>query len=188
MNKKLLNVTIICCIFLISIIIGKLNYDKLIDNQIMKETNEFVETDFYEKTNILKREEFASMELFEKNGVENYENNLVANDMIWDSNTSLYYKIISNKEDYHKYFERIYLFGEDGVDFEKNNIIIVVNENERLNLENDLIIYDIISDEITTNIILKQRENPRAYCDNNIFCAIVSKSLIKDVVNVKIQH
>ena len=52
----------------------------------------------------------------------------------------------------------------------------------------DLIIYDVNTEETTTNIVLKQRENPRAYCDNNIFCAVVSKSLIKDVVDVKIQH
>ncbi len=185
--KKLTVLLILLIIFLVSIFIGRLGYNKLINKlEVIEKQN--AEKIVEEKTNIIQREEISSMGLFEKNGVENYENNLVANDMIWDSDTSLYYKIISNKEDYNKYYERIYLFNNNDIDFEKNSIIIVVNENERESFETDLIIYDVNTEEITTNIILKQRENPRAYCNNNIFCAIVSKSLIKDAIDVKIQH
>lgn len=185
--KKLTVLLILLIIFIVSIFIGRLGYNKLINKpEVIEKQN--VEKNIEEKTNIIQREEISSMGLFEKNGVENYENNLVANDMIWDSDTRLYYKIISNKEDYNKYYERIYLFNNNDIDFEKNNIIIVVNENERESFETDLIIYDVNTEETTTNIVLKQRENPRAYCDNNIFCAIVSKSLIKDAIDVKIQH
>lgn len=187
MNKKLLNVLLICCVFFVSVIIGKLGYQKIMNSELIKEANVITQNDFNKETNIIQNKEIASMGLFEKDGVENYENNLVANDMIWDSDTKLYYKIITNNEDYNKYYERIYLFGENSIDFEKNNVIIVVNENKREFFETDLIIYDVNIEESTTNIILKQRENPRAYCDNNIFCAIVNKMLVKENIKLNIK-
>ena len=95
--KKLTVLLILLIIFIVSIFIGRLGYNKLINKpEVIEKQN--VEKNIEEKTNIIQREEISSMGLFEKNGVENYENNLVANDMIWDSDTSLYYKIISNKE------------------------------------------------------------------------------------------
>ena len=87
--KKLTVLLILLIIFIVSIFIGRLGYNKLINKpEVIEKQN--VEKNIEEKTNIIQREEISSMGLFEKNGVENYENNLVANDMIWDSDTSLY--------------------------------------------------------------------------------------------------
>lgn len=128
------------------------------------------------------------MALFElEPGLSYYEVDLVANDMTWNHNTRLYYKIITNTEDYNKYKERINLPERTDTDFKDSFVVILVNENIRSQDEIDLMVYDVIADETTTHIIMKQKENPSYYSENNVFYAIVDISELRENVTVVIE-
>ena len=156
-------------------------------NQDIKEEN--TENSETESIYIKERGEMTTRGLFEVGNVSSYETDLMANDMIFDSDTRLYYRIITNIEDYNVYKERLYSIpAMTTTDFENNFVIILANENEINSNEVDLIIYDIVDDENTSRIIVKQRENPRKYCENNVFWAIVDNSVLNEQIDVEIQQ
>lgn len=193
--KKVLIFILFLFIFIISIFLGKNLYTHLNTTKISSST--LVETQKNENTNniientpnIIKRMEFTSSSIFEVTNVSNYETDLMANNMTFDTDSRLYYKIITNIEDYAIYKERLYYIPEmTAEDFEKNFVVILANENERSFSETDLIIYDVIDEGNISHIIVKQRENPVEHCKNNVFFAIVNNSALKEHIDVEIQY
>ena len=161
----------------------RFNEDEI--ENVLNQDEEIVE----EKTNIIEHGEISTRGLFElPNGVVSYENNLMGNDMTWDQDTRLYYKVIETEEVYNKYKDRIEVPELNADDLKNNYLIIVANENIRESDEIDLLIYDVVVNENTTEIIVKQKENPSPYSDKNVFWAVVNKDLIKDSIDVKIVH
>ena len=141
---------------------------------------------------IKERGEIKTSGLYNYNGDMSYENDLMQNDMIYHTECSLYHKIITNMSDYNKYKERITI--PDMVESDFNNTFLVIIEDETLRKdlkETNLMIYDIYSDETTTYIIMKQKDETKLNVDqellNNVFYAIVDKSLLKDNVKVEIE-
>ena len=183
MKKKIIIIFFILFIFLCSIQVGKMLYSNFEKNQDIKEENSETESSY-----IKERGEMTTRGLFEVGNVSSYETDLMANDMTFDNDTRLYYRVITNVEDYNVYKERLYSIpAMTTTDFENNFAIILANENERNSNEVDLIIYDIVDEETTSRIIVKQRENPREYCENNVFWAIVDKSVLNEQIDVEIQ-
>ena len=69
--------------------------------------------------------------------------------------------------------------------------------------ETDLLIYEVVADDTTTHIKMRQRENPVVYTDegslrsssdriyysdNNVFWAVVDNSQLRDKADVTIEH
>ena len=139
---------------------------------------------------IKKQDEVKSRGLFDLgDGRTYYEIDLMANDMTWNEKTSLYHRIIDNITDYEKYKSRINEFpNADEIDFNENFVVVIANENIRQPHEKDLTIYNITADENTTHIIMKQKENPYYNAENNIWYAIVDKSLLRESADVIIEQ
>lgn len=141
---------------------------------------------------IKERGEIKTSGLYNYNGDMSYENDLMQNDMIYHTECSLYHKIITNMSDYNKYKERITIPDMVESDFNNTFLVIIADETLRKDLkETNLMIYDIYSDETTTYIIMKQKDETKLNVDqellNNVFYAIVDKSLLKDNVKVEIE-
>lgn len=139
---------------------------------------------------IKKQEQIQSRGLFDLgDGITTYEIDLMANDMIWNEESRLYYKLISNKENYEKYKSRVSELPEvSEINFDENFIVIIANENVRQMHEKDLTIYNVIADDNTTHIIMKQKENPNYNNENNIWYAIIDKSLLRENADVTIEN
>lgn len=185
--KKVFILIIFLLIFMVSVFIGKKVYENLNTVEIQGDVDKKAEK-IEDETNIIQRGEMNTRALFElENGDASYEINLMENDMIWDDDTRLYYKIITSMEDYNVYKERLYLPEINNTDFENKFVIILANENQRDIDEKDLIIYDVVDDGVTSHIIVKQRENPSEYRDNNVLYAFVNKSVLREQIDVEIQ-
>lgn len=192
--KKIICVIICIVIILLIIIIGK-NYFKNIISIDSKEsfvnnTND-VNTEVEKNTELLNIRESGEMNtrgLFDLGNGTDYSIDLMANDMTWNSENSLYHKVITNIEEYSKYKTRISLPELTNIDFETYFVVIVSNENVREDDEKDLFIYNVYADENTTNIIMKQKENPNLILgdeeQNNVFYAIVDKTQLRDTAKV----
>lgn len=139
---------------------------------------------------IKKQDEVQSRGLFDLgDGQTYYEIDLMANDMTWNEKTSLYHRIIDNITDYEKYKSRINEFpNADEIDFNENFVIVIANENIRQPHEKDLTIYNVYADATTTHIVMKQKEVPNYDADNNIWYAIVDKSLLRNLADVTIEQ
>ena len=138
---------------------------------------------------IKKQEEINSRGLFDiGDGITTYETSLMENNMIYNEKTRLYYKIIENNKEYQTYKTRITeLPSIEEVDFDNNFFIIIANENMRPIDEKDLTISDIVADENTTYIKMQQKENPNYEKENNIWYAIVDKSLLRGNIDIFIK-
>lgn len=139
---------------------------------------------------IKKQEQIQSRGLFDLgDGITTYEIDLMANDMIWNEESRLYHKLISNEEGYEKYKSRVSELPEvSEINFDENFIVIIANENVRQMHEKDLTIYNVIADENTTHIVMKQKENPNYNNENNIWYAIIDKSLLRENADVTIEN
>lgn len=136
--------------------------------------------------NVLKTDKFETSGLFElADGTSRYEADLVANDMFWNSKVRLYHKIITNKEDYNKYKERVPQLPEiANINFEKEFVIILVNENVRDKNEDNLYISDVNLSNDVTNIYLKQKEEVNQSNRYNGWYAIVDKTQLSENINI----
>lgn len=191
--KKIICI-IICIVILVLIIaIGK-NYLKNKNNSNnLEETNSNsiinIETEKISKlSNILEKGEMNTRGLFDLGNGTNYSIDLMANDMTWNPENSLYHKVITNMEDYNKYKDRINIPTLTEKDFETKFLVVVSNENIRDDDEKDLFIYDVYSDNNITNIVMKQKENPNLSLgneeQNNVFYAVVDKKQLKEMAKV----
>lgn len=136
---------------------------------------------------IKKQEEIASRGLFDDgSGITTYETDLIQNDMIWDDDTGFSYKIISDFEDYKKYKKRIAILPDMTEDDIDNYFLVIITwQYKRMHHLRDLEVYDVTSDETTTYITYKQKENPNYDTENNIMYAVISKEKLRD--NIKLQ-
>ena len=141
-------------------------------------------------TFIKKQDKIETRGLFEDGrGYSDYETDLMANDMTWQEDVSLYYRAISNETDYEKYKSRVSAFPEiSEINFNENFIVIIANENFRDFDEIDMEVSDVYADKSTTNIIMKQRENPNMDDTTNVWYAIVDKSQFRDNVKIIIEY
>lgn len=141
-------------------------------------------------TFIKKQDKMETRGLFDDGrGYTDYETDLMANDMTWQDDVRLYYRTITNSKDYEKYKSRISTFPEiSEINFEENFIVIIANENYRDFDEIDMEITNVYANDSTTNIIMKQKENPNMNDTTNVWYAIVDKSQLKDNVKIRIEH
>ncbi len=141
-----------------------------------------------ETSSIKEKGEIYTRGLFSYNGSASYENSLLDNDMTWVNESRLYYKFIVDMDNYNKYKERIDIPDLTEDDFNDKALLIVSNENIRDRNEIDLEISDVIVVEDTTIVKIKQKENPNYNSETNVFYAVVNNSLLRDDVNVVIEH
>lgn len=141
-------------------------------------------------TFIKKQDKVETRRLFDDGrGYSNYATDLMANDMTWQDDVGLYCRTITNEKDYKKYKSRISTFPEvSEINFDKNFIVIIPNENLRNFDEIDMEISNVYADESTTNIIMKQKENPNMNDTTNVWYAIIDKSQLKNNVKIIIEH
>lgn len=139
---------------------------------------------------IKKQDKVETRGLFDTgNGITTYETDLMANDMTWQDDVRLYYRIITNIEDYEKYKSRISEFPEiSEINFNENFVVVIANENFRTFDEIDMEISNVYADENTTNVIMKQKENPNMNDTTNVWYAIVDNTQLKDNVKIIIEH
>lgn len=193
MKKILICIVVIILVFVAAFIVGnKLYYNMVkvdkdrenIEIPEQKENENVVDTSYIKES-----KEMNTRGLFDLgDGVTTYEIDLMANDMTWNAEPRLYHKIITTMEDYNIYNERIGLPKMTETDFEENFIVVVANENVRESYETDLYIAEVVVEDNTSHIILKQRENPREYCDNNVFYAVIDNDMLKENIVVEIQN
>lgn len=187
MKKVIIIISIFILVFIISIFIGNSLYDnhEIIGNKYEELKNDNNAEIAKRETHIKQKDELATSVLYDyKNEDGTSTDDLMLTDMKWNNDSSLYHKIISNEEDYNKYNSRFIL---PEIDFEESFIVIVANENFRSQDETDLTIYEVVADETTTHIIMKQKENPHNYSDNNVFYAVVDKSELRENADVTIE-
>ena len=139
---------------------------------------------------IKKQDEVKSRGLFDLgDGHTEYKINLMANDMTWNSDNSLYHRIIDNRADYEVYKSRINEFPEaEEINFEENFVVIIANENIRQPHEKDLTIHNVYADDNTIHNVMKQKETPNYDVESNIWYAIVDKSLLRNSADVTIEQ
>ena len=141
-------------------------------------------------TFIKKQDKIETRGLFDDGrGYTDYETDLMANDMTWQDDVRLYYRIITNSNDYEKYKSRITTFPEvSEINFGENFIVIIANENTRDFDEIDMEVSNIYAEDETTNIVMKQKDNPDIKDKTNVWYAIVDNSQLKDNIKIKIEH
>lgn len=187
MKKCIIIVIIFILIFCVSIFAGKYLYKNIENSTQSSEDNSSSKEEIIEKdSHIKQRDELATSVLYDyKNEDGTSADDLIFTDMTMNASCELYHKIITNEEDYNKYNSRFKL---PEIDFEKYFIVIVANEKIRDQDEVDMTIYKVISDETTTHIIMKQKQNPHNYSDNNVFYAVVDKSELRENADVTIEY
>lgn len=143
-----------------------------------------------DETLIKKQDKLMTMGVFEeRKGYSNAETDLTQIDMTYQKDVRLYRRAITNAEEYEKYKRRIPEFPENAeINFNENFIVIIVNENIRTSDEIDMIISNVYADESTTNIIMKQKENPNMNDTSNVWYAIIDKSQLRENVEITIEH
>lgn len=193
--KKIIVIILIGIIFVIGVYFGKNMVDVEINNSdenVNNSLNDDLENTMLDST-IKDRGEIKTSGLYNYNGDLSYENDLMQNDMTWHTECSLYHKIITNMSDYNKYKERIAIPEMVENDFNDTFLVIIADETLRKNpKETNLMVYDVYSDETTTHIIMKQKDNSKDGTDqelmNNVFYAIIDKSQLKENINVSIEY
>ena len=123
-------------------------------------------------------------------GVSYIDIDLRVNDMLWNDEYDLYYKVIISEENYNIYKSRINMLPDvEDINFDKNFLLIVDVERTMELHRKDLEIYNISSNEDNTLlIVLKQKENPNYEDNSNIYYAIIDKTLLRDKINIEIQY
>lgn len=198
MKKVLLYLIIVLIILAVAVALGKFTYNLIKTNSEHTNSSSNINEKLEENNNktistsIKQRDEFNTRALFDLgDGNTDVTIDLMANDMQYNSDNALYHKIITNMEDYTKYKERIDLpdLAED--DFNEIFLVIISNENVRTDSEKDLFIYDVYADGDITNIIMKQKENPKIdisdESQNNVFYAVVDKAELRTSAKVIIE-
>lgn len=136
---------------------------------------------------IKKQNEINSNQLFVVK--EGTFSNDFSNDMIYADKVDLYYKIITNIEDYDIYKTKINELPEMTQDsFNDNFLIIIGNWGSRQPYESDLTISDVNADETTTCIKLKQKEKPNYNKTTITLYAIIDKALLREKTNITIEY
>lgn len=136
---------------------------------------------------IKKQNEINSNQLFVVK--EGTFSNVFSNDMIYADKVDLYYKIITNIEDYDIYKTKINELPEMTQDsFNDNFLIIIGNWGSRQPYESDLTISDVNADETTTCIKLKQKEKPNYNKTTITLYAIIDKALLREKTNITIEY
>ena len=141
-------------------------------------------------TFIKKQDKMETRGLFDDGrGYTDYETDLMANDMTWQDDVRLYYRIITNSDDYENYKTRISTLPEvSDIKFDENFLIIIANENYRDFDETDMEISNVYINESTTNVIMKQKENPDMNDTTNVWYAIIDKSQLEENVKIIVEH
>lgn len=109
------------------------------------------------------------------------------NNMNYDEETNYYYKIINNIDEYNDFKNMENKIPEmSEVDFSNNSLIVILQANFRELHEVDLFINDVIVENDTTFITLKQKDTPDYDSKENLICAIVDKNVIKNNIKIKV--
>lgn len=181
MKKFIIGIIVGIILFTIAVGIGNFIFDKYAN--VENVSNE-VAINEVSNTNIKNSDEIESRGLFDLgDGLTYYEVDLMANDMKWHDGVRLYSKVITTNDDYTKYQKRLNVLPE--IDFEKDALIIIANENIRDEDESNLYIYDVDTNDDTMKIIMRQRKDPTLN-NNNVFYAVIDKNLVKENVAVEI--
>ena len=149
----------------------------------------FASTQIY-KQYIKKQDEMQSSKLYELgDGITYNEIDLRLTDMTWNNEYGLYFKAITNAENYEIYKVRIQELPDiQDINFNENFLLIITIEKIDEPHKKDLEIYDISTSENETQIVLKQKENPNYDDNSNIYYAIIDKTLLKEKIDIKIQY
>ena len=166
-----------------------MSYEEFADEYEKFENNSSVNEEILDdKSFIIEKGEMQSRGLFGKDGDLSYENDLLDNNMTYHPDTRLYYRIINNMIDYNVYKERIEIPELNEKDFENNFLLVVSNENVRLQDETDLEISDVFVIDDVMQIAIKQKGNPNYNSQTNVFWAFVDNTVLKDKVNIIIEY
>lgn len=122
--------------------------------------------------------------LIDENNIYNRE---IIEGMSHDEHKRMYYKIITNNEEYDKYKNNVNELPEMTLqDFNDNFLVIVTWDGKMQEHEKDLRISAVTTDETTTYITLRQSDNPDYNNKNNILYAIVGKEQLRDNIKVEL--
>lgn len=136
---------------------------------------------------VKKQEELHSQELYVTE--EGLYSNDFTKDMMYEESIDLYYKIITNIDDYNKYKNIINELPDMlETDFENNFLILIGNWGARYPHESDLMISEVNADEKTTYITMKQKENSDYDKSSITLYAIIDKETLKENVKLNIEN
>lgn len=109
------------------------------------------------------------------------------NGMLYDRETHLYYKIITNMKDYNKYKNILDKLPEMTKEtFINNFLILICGTGSRDPHETDLEISEVTANSEITYLTLKQKENPNYEKNSITLYAILDKELLRDKVKLEI--
>lgn len=117
-----------------------------------------------------------------------YSNDFAGN-MNYDSSVDLYYKIITNEEEFSEYKAKVNELPDTStIDFNNNFLILIGNVIPRYLHEADLIISEINTNETTLYVTLKQKEKPDYEKRTITLYAIVDKSLLRNNIKLNLEE
>ena len=137
---------------------------------------------------IKKQDSANSYELFHNaEGDSDFE---LKDDMIFEDDVRLHYKVITDIRSFDRYKEKLSQLPEmSETDFNDNFLMLFAQYGYRDAYERDLEISEITSNETTTYITLKQKENPNIESAGYFtFYAIIDKSLLKENIELTIEE
>lgn len=109
------------------------------------------------------------------------------------SKSGAFYNVIDSEEVYKEYAKRLETILPEEVDFSKNFVVLIFNEDfKSFEEEGDLVIVDICENEDggTMNIVLREREEPSpfAYMTYNAWYAVINdRSLLRPATDIVIE-
>ena len=111
------------------------------------------------------------------------------NDFVWEEDSRFGYKIIKDFIEYKKYKEIIAILPEMTEDDFKNDFLLITTwQGKRMQHVKDMEVYNVVSDETTTYITFKQKENPNYDTTNDIIYVVISKEKLRDNIKLDFKY
>lgn len=141
---------------------------------------------------VKKQETSNSTSLVSVKNDSGFSDDFIINNMKLEENSNIsnvYYKIISNIDDYNLFKEKEGKLPEISKDdLEENMLLVIFKSGQGQPHEMDLEITDINYDESNTYIVLEQKENPDFNKTSNLIYAIIDKKAIKDNIKINLKE
>ena len=137
----------------------------------------------------IKKQEDIDSNAFISESNSTYTYDFITENMKYDEDTNLNYKIITDIEDYSIFKEKESKLPDMSEnDFKDSFMVIFFKSGLSDPHKSDLTISEVTSDEKTTYITVESNEKPDINKISEIFYIVVDKTLLKENINIKLKE